>query len=73
MYIRDYIRLVVIDNYPGITRQTKLALISMVQQNQFRRSSLEDPNVHLATFLEICDTRLVNTQLDYVCFILLEG
>lgn len=34
----------------------KLALISMVQQSQFGSTSLEDPNLHLLVFLEVCDT-----------------
>ena len=56
------------DNYSGIACQTingnnfelKLALISMVQQNQFGGSPLEDPNVHLAMFLEIYNTVKMN-------------
>ena len=32
----------------------------MVQQAQFSRSPLDDPNIHLAMFLEICDTVKMN-------------
>ena len=66
--LRDYFRPIVNDNYSGIWRQTintnnfelKLALINMVQQNQYGRLAHENPNVHLATFLEICDTVKLN-------------
>ena len=66
--IRDYFKPVINDNYSGIARQTinvnnfelKPAWISMVQQNQFGVSPLEDPNVHLAMFLEICDIVKMN-------------
>lgn len=40
--------------------ELKLTLISIVQQNQFGRSPLEDSNVHLAMFLKICDTIKMN-------------
>ena len=32
----------------------------MVQQNQYQGLAHEDPNVHLTTFLEICDTVKMN-------------
>ena len=32
----------------------------MVQQSQFGGNAIEDPNAHLATFLEICDTIKMN-------------
>ena len=32
----------------------------MVQQNQYGGLAHEDPNVHLAIFLEICDTIKMN-------------
>ena len=32
----------------------------MVQQSQFGGNAVEDPNAHLATFLEICDTIKMN-------------
>ena len=56
------------DNYSRIQCQNiiannfelKSALINMVQQNQYRGLAHEDPNVHLATFLEICDTVKMN-------------
>jgi hypothetical protein len=66
--IRDYVRPVVNDNYSGIARPTiaannfelKPGLIHMVQQNQFGRAPTEDPNAHLGSFLEICDTVKMN-------------
>jgi len=38
----------------------KPALISMVQQSQFGWTPLEDPNLHLLVFLEVCDTLKLN-------------
>jgi len=32
----------------------------MVQQSQFRGSLIEDPNLHLLLFLEVCDTLKIN-------------
>ena len=66
--LRDYFRPIVADNYSGIHRQAingnnfelKLALINMVQHNQYRGLAHEDPNVHLATFLEIVNTVKMN-------------
>ena len=40
--------------------ELKLALISMVQQNQFGGHSYEDPNGHLAYFLELTHVVKVN-------------
>ena len=55
-------------NNSGIRRQTinannfelKSGLISMVQQAKFSGSPLDDPNIHLKMFLEICDTVKMN-------------
>ena len=66
--IRDYFKPMINDNYSSIARQSvnannfelNLALINMVQQNQFGGSPLEDPNVHLAIFLKIYDTVKMN-------------
>lgn len=66
--IRDYVRLVNNDNDSGIAHKTiaannfemKLGLISIVQLNQFGGSPSEYPNVHLTTFLEMCDTMEIN-------------
>ncbi|KAI3472472.1 hypothetical protein Pfo_031258 [Paulownia fortunei] len=66
--IRDYFQPTMNQNYSGIARQSinannfelKPALISMVQQNQFGESVVEDPNAHLAIFLEIYDTIKTN-------------
>ena len=40
--------------------ELKPALISMVQQSQFGRTSLEDPNLHFSVFLEVCDSLNLN-------------
>ncbi|XP_057962254.1 uncharacterized protein LOC131153816 [Malania oleifera] len=66
--LKDYVRLVVNDNYSGIRHQTviannvelKLALISMIQQSQFSKSPIDDPNIHLEMFLKICDIVKIN-------------
>ncbi|XP_022852858.1 uncharacterized protein LOC111374418 [Olea europaea var. sylvestris] len=66
--ISDYIRPVVNENYSGIARpaiaannvELKLGLVHMVQQNQFGGAPTEDPNAHLGSFLEICDTVKMN-------------
>ena len=70
--LRDYFRPVVNDNYYGIHRQPinannfelKPTLIKMVQQNQYGGLPHEDPNVHLATFLEIADTMKMNGVIE---------
>ena len=36
--------------------EIKPAIIQMIQANQFGGSQAEDPNAHIASFLEICDT-----------------
>ncbi|KAI4300037.1 hypothetical protein L6164_033456 [Bauhinia variegata] len=36
--------------------EIKPVVIQMVQNNQFSGAPNEDPNLHLSTFLEICDT-----------------
>jgi len=38
----------------------ELALISMVQKSQFSGTPLEDPNLHLSVFFEMCDTLRLN-------------
>ena len=56
------------ENNLGIRRQTinannfelKPVLISMVQQAQFSGLPLDDPNIHLAMFLEIYDIVKMN-------------
>ena len=66
--LRDSVRPIVNDNYSGIQCQTinvnnfelKPALINMVQQNQYRGLAHKDPNVQLATFLEIWDIVKMN-------------
>jgi len=40
--------------------ELKPALISMVQQPQFDGTPLEDPNLHLSVFLEVCDMLKLN-------------
>ncbi|XP_068649564.1 uncharacterized protein [Aristolochia californica] len=66
--LKDYVRPIVNDNYSGIRHQTinannfelKPTLTSMVQQAQFSGSPTDDPNIHLAMFLEIYDTIKIN-------------
>ena len=56
--LKDYVGPIVNDNYSGVKRQTinannfelKPALINMVQQAQFSRSPLDDPNIHWRCF-----------------------
>ena len=40
--------------------EPKSALISMVQESQFGGSPMEDPNLHILVFLEVCDTLKIN-------------
>lgn len=40
--------------------EIKSVLIHMVQQDQFGSGAIDDPNAHLANFLEICDTVKMN-------------
>ena len=62
--LRDYATPTVMDTISGIRRppipannfEIKPAIIQMVQANQFGGSPIEDPNTHIASFLEICDT-----------------
>ena len=66
--LRDYFMLVVADNYSSIKHQAistnnfelKPTLINMVQQNQYGGLAHEDPNIHLAIFLEIADMVKMN-------------
>ena len=44
--------------------EIKPSLIHMVQQEQFGGGLAEDPNQHLANFLEICDTIKMNGVSD---------
>ena len=56
--LKGYVQPIVNDNYLRVRRQTinannfelKPTLISMVQQAQFSRSPLDDPNIHLGCF-----------------------
>ena len=45
--------------------ELKPASISMVQQSQFRGTLLKDPNLHILTFLEVCDTLKLNGVSTY--------
>ncbi|KAI4297463.1 hypothetical protein L6164_037352 [Bauhinia variegata] len=42
------------------TFELKLALLQLVQQNQFGDHDSEDPNAHITNFLQICDTVKLN-------------
>ncbi|KAK4265424.1 hypothetical protein QN277_026479 [Acacia crassicarpa] len=44
--------------------EIKPSLISLVQQSSFSGSDLEDPNQHIETFLQICDTIKMNGVLE---------
>lgn len=46
--------------------ELKLALINMVQLNQFARGPYEDANLNLACFLELCDTVKFNGMSDEI-------
>ena len=60
----DYATPTVMDTIFGIKRpliptnnfEIKLTIIQMIQANQFDGSQAKDPNAHIASFLEICDT-----------------
>jgi len=66
--LRDYVTPGVHNQTPGITIplvtahnfELKLALISMVQQSQFGGSPMEDLNLHLLVFLEVCNMLKIN-------------
>jgi len=66
--LRDYVTPGAHSQTPGITIppvaannfELKPALISMVQQSQFGGSLMEDPNLHLSVFFEVCDTLKIN-------------
>ena len=44
--------------------EIKPALLHLVQQEQFGGNSNEDPNSHIASFLQLCDTMKVNGASD---------
>ena len=44
--------------------ELKPALINLVQKTQFSGSPLDDPNIHLAMFLEICDNVKMNGVIE---------
>jgi len=41
--------------------ELKPPLVSLVQKSQFQSTTLEDPNLHLLVFLEVCDTLKLNS------------
>ena len=50
----------------------KPTLISMVQQSQFGATPMEDPNLHLSVFLEMCDMlKLDGVSTNAICLHLL--
>lgn len=44
--------------------EIKPALLHVMQQNQFGGSEIDDPNIHISNFLEICDTLKINGASD---------
>ena len=70
--LHDYVTPTVMDIISGIQRslipitnfEIKLVIIQMIQANQFDGSQVEDPNVHIANFLEICNTFKHNGIID---------
>ncbi|XP_012827660.1 PREDICTED: uncharacterized protein LOC105948946 [Erythranthe guttata] len=70
--MREYRTPAMNENYSGIRKPTiaannfelKTGLINMVMANQFSGAATADPNLHLANFLEICDTIKVNGVSD---------
>ncbi|KAJ8760080.1 hypothetical protein K2173_010936 [Erythroxylum novogranatense] len=66
--LRDYAKPGIQESTSGIRNPTmdannfelKPTFISMVQQLQFGGSPVEDPNMHLTIFLEVCDTLKMN-------------
>ena len=70
----DYATSTVMDTISGIRRpliatnnfEINPAIIQMVQANQFDGLPIEDPNTHISSFLEICDTFKHSGVLDDV-------
>jgi len=66
--IRDFITLgvqgitssIATPNVKAYTFELKLAFIFMVQQAQFGGALMEDPNLNISIFLEVCDTLKLN-------------
>lgn len=75
--IWDYYKLVNFKNALGIRRQpmdasnfeSKLVLITMVQQNQFGGCASENPSVHLAMFLQVTDTIKMNRSCENAIYL----
>jgi len=44
----------------GNNFEIKPAILNLVQQNQFSRSPVEDPNLHISTFLRLSGTLKAN-------------
>jgi len=66
--LQDYVTMGAHSQTPGIAKppavannfELKPALISMVQQSQFGGLPMEDPNLHLSVFLQVCDALKIN-------------
>ncbi|XP_022897631.1 uncharacterized protein LOC111411323 [Olea europaea var. sylvestris] len=58
--IQDYYSIIARPTIAANNFELKPGLIHMVQQNQFGGAAVEDPNAHLGSFLEICDTVKMN-------------
>jgi len=49
----------------AINFEHELALLSRTQPYQFGGTALEDPNLHLSVFLEVCDTLKLSRMSTY--------
>ena len=66
--MEDFWRLIIGEKYSAMRQppikannfELKLALITMVQQNQFTRYPNEDPNEHMGRFLRMANTVKLN-------------
>ena len=55
--------IIVYPTVEGNNFETKLALLNLVQQNQFSGSPTKDPNLHISTFLRLSVTYKENQEV----------
>jgi len=55
--------IIVYPTIEGENFEIKLALLNLVQQNQFSGSPTEDPNLHISTFLRLSGTLKANQEV----------